>query len=62
MYDLQEFFWALLKPETFREKMRGGSELADGESFMGPEEFEEIERFIAELDKPKTITGAELRK
>lgn len=62
LYDLKEFLWALMKPDEYRQRIRPASvDLSDGEEYMGPGDFAEIEKFIAELDKPKKITGKELR-
>lgn len=51
-----------MKPDEYRQRIRPASvDLSDGEEYMGPGDFAEIEKFIAELDKPKKITGKELR-
>jgi len=54
-YDNQEFMFSLIQPELYQEKVRSrpDHDLADGEMNITPDDFAMVEKWLAELDKPK---------
>jgi len=54
-YDNQEFMFSLIQPELYQEKVssRPDHDLADGEMNITPDDFAMVEKWLAELDKPK---------
>jgi hypothetical protein len=56
IYDEQEFFLSLIRPDIYEEKVasRPNRDLAEGEVNITPDDFSMVDQWLKELEKPKT--------
>lgn len=57
LYDFQEFLFSLINPKKYQEVMASHvDDLGEGELHITPDDFDTVDQWLRDLDKPKTTT------